>query len=114
MWTIIIHREPLKTSQLIFVCNFVKNQQILMQFSLLDLEMNGTCYSNELHPPYLINVATLLCENQNTENAIVQRDITKENCTKFIIASSKWTKVMCLIFTYFGRYAAMRERNEDS
>jgi len=30
----------IKSSQLIFVCNFVKNQQILMQFSLLDLQMN--------------------------------------------------------------------------
>jgi len=30
-----------KRSQLIFVCNFVKNQRILMQFSLLYLEMNG-------------------------------------------------------------------------
>ena len=29
----------------IFVCNFVNNQQISMQFSLLDLEMNGTCAS---------------------------------------------------------------------
>jgi len=28
-----------------FVCNFVKNQQILTHFSLLDLEMNGTCDS---------------------------------------------------------------------
>jgi len=31
-----------KRSQLIFVCNFVKNQRILMQFSLLDLTMNDT------------------------------------------------------------------------
>jgi len=31
-----------KHSQLIFVCNFVKNQQILMQFSLLDLSTNDT------------------------------------------------------------------------
>jgi len=31
-----------KKSQLIFVCNFVKNQLILMQFSLLDLTMNDT------------------------------------------------------------------------
>ena len=29
-------------SQLIFVCNFVKDQRILMQFSLLDLTMNDT------------------------------------------------------------------------
>jgi len=25
-----------------FVCNFIKDQRILMQFALLDLEMNGT------------------------------------------------------------------------
>jgi len=31
-----IHREAEKNgNQLIFVCNFVKNQRILMQFSLL-------------------------------------------------------------------------------
>jgi len=28
-----------------FVCNFVINQGILIQFSLIDLEMNGTCDS---------------------------------------------------------------------
>ena len=32
-----------KRSQHIFVHNFVKNQQILMQFSLLELTMNDTC-----------------------------------------------------------------------
>ena len=32
-----------KRSQLIFVCNFVKNQWILMQFSLLELTMDDTC-----------------------------------------------------------------------
>jgi len=31
-----------KRSQLIFVRNFVKNQRILMHFSLLDLAMNDT------------------------------------------------------------------------
>jgi len=35
----------IKRSQLIFVCNFVKNQQILVQFSLLHLQMNDTCDS---------------------------------------------------------------------
>jgi len=30
-----------------------------------------------LHPPHLINVATLPCESQNTENVILQWDITK-------------------------------------
>jgi len=41
------HSTPwaIKSSQLIFVCNFVKNQLILMQFSLLDFEMNDTCAS---------------------------------------------------------------------
>jgi len=32
-----------KRSQLSFVSNFGKNQQILMQFSLLDFKMNDTC-----------------------------------------------------------------------
>jgi len=32
-----------KRSQLIFLCNFVKNQRILMQSSLLELTMNDTC-----------------------------------------------------------------------
>jgi len=31
-----------KGSQLIFVCSFVKNERILMQFSLLDAAMNDT------------------------------------------------------------------------
>jgi len=42
----------------------------------------------ELHPPHLINVAALPCESQNTENVILQQDITKENCIGCIIASS--------------------------
>jgi len=35
----------IKRSQLIRDCNFVKNQRILTPFSLLDVEMNGTCDS---------------------------------------------------------------------
>jgi len=57
----------------------------------------------ELHPPHLINVATLPCECQNTEDVTLQRDITDENCIRCIIASSEWTRViMCLKFTYMG------------
>jgi len=81
----------IKRSQLIFVCNFVKNQWIL------------------------INVATLPCESQNTKNVILQRDITKENCIRCIIVSSKWTKViMCLTLTYLGCYTAKHAWNKDS
>jgi len=40
-----------------------------MQFSLLDFKMNDTCERYEIHPPHLINVATLPCENRNTKNA---------------------------------------------
>ena len=91
-----------KKEPLIFVCNYVKNQRILMQFSLIDLEMNSTCESMNL-PPHLTNVATLPCENQNTKNVILQRDITKENCIKCIIASLNWTRViMYLTFAYLG------------
>jgi len=35
----------------------------------------------KLHPPPLINVATIPCES---ENVILQWDITKENCIKYI------------------------------
>jgi len=56
----------------------------------------------EFYPPHLINVATLPCENQNTDNVVLQQDITKENCIKCILASLKWTRVIYLIFTYFS------------
>jgi len=39
-------------------------------------------WQHELHPPYLINVAALPCESQNTKNVILQRGITKENCIR--------------------------------
>jgi len=71
----------------------------------------------ELHPPHLISVATLPCESQNTENVTLQWDITKENCIRCIIASSKWTRVMmCLNFTYTGDrcYTAKSAWNKDS
>ena len=46
----------------------------------------------ELHPPHLINVATLPCESRNSKNVVLQLDITKQNCIKRIVyASSKWT-----------------------
>ena len=68
----------------------------------------------ELHPPYLINVATLPCESQNTENVILQQEITKENCIKCVIASSKWIRViMCLKFTYMECYTAKLALNKD-
>jgi len=39
--TAIVYISSIKRSQLIFVHNFIKNQWILMQFSLLDLEVSG-------------------------------------------------------------------------
>jgi len=41
----------------------------------------------ELHQHHLINVATLPCESQNTENVILQWDVTKDNCIRCVIAS---------------------------
>jgi len=32
----------------------------------------------KLHSPHLINITTLPCESQNTENVILQRDIAKK------------------------------------
>ena len=54
-----------------------------MQFSLLYLKWTHV-WRYELHPPHLINVVTLTCKSHNTENVILQREITKENCTKCI------------------------------
>jgi len=68
----------------------------------------------ELHPPRLINIATLPCESRNTENVILQWKITKENCIKCIIALSKWANVTCLKFTYLGCCTAMLVWNSDS
>jgi len=65
----------------------------------------------ELHPPHLVNVATLPFETENTENVILQWDITKENFIKCIVyASSKWT---CRLWNSGSCYAAMRVRNKD-
>jgi len=64
--------------------------------------MNGTrAGMNFTHPPHPINVATLPCESQNTENVILQREITKENWIRYttgIIASSKCTRVIMFLF----------------
>jgi len=51
-----------------------------MQFSLVDLAMNDTWWY-ELHPHYLINVATLPCEIRNSENVILQWDTTKRTAS---------------------------------
>ena len=60
----------------------------------------------EAHLPHLINVATLLCESQSAENVVLQRDITKESCIRWI-TPSKWIRViMCLKFTYLERCTA--------
>ena len=69
----------------------------------------------ELRPSHLINVATLPCESQNTDNLILLPDTTKENCITCIIASSMWTSViMCLTLTYLECYTAKRARNKNS
>jgi len=42
-------------------------------------------WRHELQPLHLINVATLPCENQNSENVTLPWDINKENCIKYIV-----------------------------
>ena len=100
----------------LFLSVIVKNQRIFMQFSLLFRFRNEWhTWRYKLHPSHLFNVATLPCESQNTENLTWQRDITKENCIRCIIAASKWTRViMCLTFTYFGCYTAKHIWKKDS
>jgi len=74
-----------------------------MQFSLLDLKMNGTCDSmNFTHLTYLMLLHYLV-------KVKTPKDITKENCVRCIIASSVWTRVIvCLKFTYLGYYIEKR------
>jgi len=50
----------------------VKNQRILMHFSTVRFNDERYVWQYELHPPYAINVATLPCENRNSENVILQ------------------------------------------
>jgi len=70
---------------------------------------------HELHPPHLTNVIILPCENKNTKNVMLQQDITKDNCSRCFIASSKRTTViLCLKFTYMGCYIAMHISYKDS
>jgi len=46
-------KEP---TYIFLFCNFVRNQRILMQFSLLDFKMNDTCDSmNVIHLTYSKN-----------------------------------------------------------
>jgi len=92
----------IKRRQLTFVWNFVKNQRMLIHV-IVDLKMNGAWY--ELDSPHLNLIMLLhyLVKVKNTENVVLHRHITKENCIICIIASSEWTIfVMCLKFTYMG------------
>jgi len=97
-----------------YFCNIVKNQRILTPFSLLDLKMNGTRDGMNFHPPHLSNIGTPPCESRNTKNVKLQWYITKDSCTRFIIALLKCTMVMCLIFSYLGYCAAVCVQNKDS
>ena len=94
----------IKRSQLIFVCNFVKNQQILMQFSLLDLTMNDMWWY-KLHPPHLINVATLPCESRNFKQNIINTAIDQwcDHLRLIMCACywrTLWTHAVKLVFIY--------------
>ena len=95
-----------------FVRNFVKNQRILKQISPhFTVRFSDKRYTwwYELHPPHLINVATLPCESRNSKNVILQWHITKENCIKRVVyASSNWT----CIWHNLGCSAAMRVWNK--
>ena len=101
----------IKRSQLIFLCNFVKNQWILMQFSLLDLQMNVTCdIMNFTHLTWLVLLHYLVKNWKcNITVGYYQRKLHQ-----MTIASSKWTRVvMCLKFTFFACCTAMRVWNKD-
>jgi len=60
-----------------------------MQYSVLDLKMNGIMWRYECYPPHLINVATLPCESWNTENACEQRCGNKKDHDLFLYVTVK-------------------------
>jgi len=65
-------------------------------------------HTNFTHLTKLVLLHYLVKVFKNTENVILQQEITKENCTMCIIASLKWIRVItCLKFTYLGWYTAV-------
>jgi len=73
-------------SQLIFVCNFVKNQQIVMPYSLLDFKVNCTC----------------ALRKSKHRNCNITAEYCRRKSHQCITSSSKWTRVVCLISAYFN------------
>jgi len=73
----------IKRSQLIFVYDYdfvKKSTDFNAVFTSVIFRNEWHMWRYELYPPYLINVATLPCESQNTENVglILHREITKK------------------------------------
>jgi len=93
-----VKKEP----NYLFVSNFVKDQWILMPFALLDLnwmkrdDMNFTHLPKLMFLHYLVKLET---PKMLYDSVIF---ITKVNCIRCIIASLKWTSVMCHIIYLFG------------
>jgi len=67
----------------------------------------------ELHQPYLISVATLPCESENTENVTLQRDITKEIASDVSLLHQRGPRSSCawnlLIWVLYSK-ACMKQR----
>ena len=62
-----------------------------MHFSQFELTMNDTC--DGMNFTHLNLLILLHYQSRNSENVILQWDITKENSIKRIVyASSKWTR----------------------
>jgi len=81
-----------------------------MQFSLLDLKLNGTCdLMNFTISPNWCCYTTLW--KSKHRKCHITADITKENCIRCIIASSMCTRaIVYLKFTHTGCYTAKRAR----
>jgi len=57
---------------IVFVCNFVKDQRIFNAVFTVRFSDERYMWWYELHPTHLINVATLPCESQRSENVTLQ------------------------------------------
>ena len=87
-----------------------------MDFNALStVRFRNECHMQpyELHPPYLISVATLPCESQNTENVTLQRDITKEIASDVSLLHQRGPGSSCawnlLIWVLYSK-ACMKQR----
>jgi len=75
-----IYTVAIKGSQLIFACNFIKDQRIFMQFFTVRFKNERHTWRYKPNPPRLINVATLPCESQKHRKFNITAAVYQRKC----------------------------------